>query len=51
MAQLNDPEAIRRLLMKHDYELSALVADYDDGRHGAMAKTVLGTDPYTKFEH
>ena len=41
---------IRRLLMKHDYELSALVADYDDGRHGAMAKTVLGTPTPYDFE-
>ena len=41
---------IRRLLMKYDYEQSVLVADYDDGRHGAMTKTVLGTPTPYDFE-
>lgn len=39
---------IRQLLLKYDYDQSALVADYDDGRHGAMPKKVLGAPtPYT----
>ena len=33
---------IRRLLLKYGYEESSLVADYDDGSHGAMSKAVLG---------
>ncbi|MBO4811383.1 MAG: LicD family protein [Prevotella sp.] len=41
---------IRQLLLKYDYEQSPLVADYDDGRHGAMPKEVLGTPTPYPFE-
>ena len=41
---------IRRLLLKYDYEQSALVADYDDGRRGAMSKEVLGEPTPYSFE-
>ncbi len=41
---------IRKLLLKYDYEQSALVADYDDGRHGVMPKEVLGTPTPYPFE-
>lgn len=41
---------IRRLLLKCDYEQSALVADYDDGRRGAMPKSVLGKPSPYQFE-
>ncbi len=41
---------IRRLLMKYEYEETPLVADYDDGRRGAMAKTVIGTPTPCTFE-
>lgn len=33
---------IRTLLKKYDYELAMTVADYDDGRRGAMDKRILG---------
>jgi lipopolysaccharide cholinephosphotransferase len=41
---------IRRLLLKYDYKQSSQVADYDDGRHGAMPKSVLGTPTPYDFE-
>ena len=41
---------IRKLLLKYDYEQSAQVADYDDGRHGVMPKEVLGTPTPYPFE-
>ena len=41
---------IRRLLLRYDYEQAPLVADYDDGRHGAMNKDVLGTPTSYSFE-
>lgn len=44
-------QKIRRLLLKYDYEQSPLVADYDDGRHGAMKKEVLGTPTPYPFEN
>ncbi len=43
-------QKIRRLLLKYGYEESALVADYDDGSRGAMAKTILGTPTPYSFE-
>ena len=43
-------QKIRRLLTKYDYEQSPLVADYDDGRRGAMKKDVLGTPTPYAFE-
>ena len=43
-------QKIRRLLMKYDYDGSQLVADYDDGSHGAMSKSVLGTPTPYDFE-
>ena len=36
--------------MKYDYEQSSLVADYDDGRRGAIEKSVLGTPTSYNFE-
>ena len=36
--------------MKYDYGKSTLVADYDDGLHGVMLKTVLGTPTPYDFE-
>ena len=41
---------IRQLLLKYDYEQSPLVADYDDGRRGAMSKDVLGQPTPYDFE-
>ncbi len=41
---------IRRLLRKYDYEQSKYVADYDDGSHGVMPKTVLGMPTPYEFE-
>ena len=41
---------IRRLLLKYDYERAEQVADYDDGRHGAMSKEVLGRPTPYPFE-
>ena len=43
-------QKIRRLLLKHDYEQAALVADYDDGLNGCMPKTVLGQPTPYDFE-
>ena len=43
-------QKIRRLLLKYDYEQSLLVADYDDGRRGAMDKGILGTPTPYSFE-
>ena len=43
-------QRIRRLLMKYDYEQSALVADYDDGSHGCISKTILGQPTPCDFE-
>lgn len=43
-------EKIRRLLLKYDYERSALVADYDDGSRGAMSKDILGVPTPYPFE-
>jgi lipopolysaccharide cholinephosphotransferase len=43
-------QKIRQLLLKYDYEQSPLVADYDDGRRGAMKKEVLGTPAPYDFE-
>ena len=41
---------IRKLLLKYDYDRSALVADYDDGERGAMQKEILGTPSPYSFE-
>lgn len=41
---------IRTLLLKYDYEQSPLVQDYDDGYHGCMKKSILGTPTPYPFE-
>ena len=41
---------IRTLLLKYDYEESALVADYDDGQHGVMPRQIVGTPSPYPFE-
>lgn len=43
-------QKIRRLLLKYGYGQSQLVADYDDGSHGAMPKSILGTPTPYDFE-
>ena len=43
-------QSVRRLLLKYDYEQSALVADYDDGSHGAISKAILGKPTPCEFE-
>jgi lipopolysaccharide cholinephosphotransferase len=43
-------QKIRKLLMKFDYNTSALVADYDDGQRGAMPQEILGTPQPYNFE-
>lgn len=41
---------IRKILTKYNYSSSKLVADYDDGSHGAMAKSILGNPSPYQFE-
>ena len=41
---------IRTLLTSYDYNKAELVADYDDGSRGAMAKTILGAPKRYSFE-
>ena len=41
---------IRRILTKYRYEDCDMVADYDDGSRGIMAKSVLGTPTPYRFE-
>lgn len=43
-------QRIRQLLLRYDYEQSPLVADYDDGSHGAMTREVLGKPTPYEFE-
>ncbi len=43
-------QKVARLLRKYDFDRSSLVADYDDGRRGAMPKTILGTPRPCIFE-
>lgn len=42
---------IRSILMRYGYDQSPLVADYDDGMHGAMPKSVLGTPTPYAFDN
>ena len=41
---------IRQILTTYDYDSCRLVADYDDGTKGIMAKTILGTPTPYDFE-
>ena len=41
---------IRRLLKQYDYDACRLVADYDDGSHGTMDKSILGRPTPYPFE-
>ena len=41
---------IRTLLLKYNYDETALVADYDDGQKGAMLKSILGSPTSYSFE-
>lgn len=41
---------IRAILHKYDYDRCTLVADYDDGSHGIMSKTVIGKPTPYPFE-
>lgn len=43
-------EAIKKVMVKYDFDKSALVCDYDDGMKGVMAKEVLGTPTPVLFE-
>ena len=43
--------AIRNIRTQYDYEKSPLVLDYDDGFHGIIEKSVLGTPTPIEFEN
>ena len=43
-------EKMKRLQTKYDFEKSSLVADYDDGFNGIMAKCILGKPTPVEFE-
>lgn len=42
--------ALRRLMLKYNYEDARLVADYDDGLNGVFAKSLLGQPTPVIFE-
>lgn len=42
--------AIRKIMVKYDFDQSALVCDYDDGMKGIMPKEVLGSPTPILFE-
>ena len=42
--------SIRNILRKYNYNSCNLIADYDDGSHGILPKTVLGTPTPYDFE-
>jgi len=41
---------LRRIMLKYPYEACSIVADYDDGKNGAINKEVLGAPKPVKFE-
>lgn len=43
-------QRIRKLLTSCDYDDALLVADYDDGSHGTMSKSILGRPTLYDFE-